>query len=174
MKTRHFISLLLFSISVPPAIGADVKPVKAEIVDVPAERRDWGMPIGNVKVTFSDGHTEMWTKEGKALHAKASSTGIVGWSRYTQRNSHDEPVNSKLRILLSEKDIKDIDAGPFIEEWDFADHDTAVVIKSRGRHGSASIVKFDIKSGKQLGSTGGATLYKDMPEWAKPFADDKL
>ncbi len=174
MKTRHFISLLLFSLSTPLAFCADARPVKAEIVDVPAERRDWGVPIGNVKVTFSDGHTEMWTKEGKAIHAKVSKTGIVGWSRYAQRNSHEEPVNSKLRLLLSEKDIKDFDAassGPYIEKWDFADNDTVVVIMSRGRHGPASYVKYDIRSGNLLDSAGLGLPNKTLPEWTKPLGD---
>lgn len=179
MRSSSALSCLLTLVSccvAGTALSADIIPVKAEIVEVPAERRDWGEPIGNVRVTFSDGRKEMWTREGRALLPKVAASGYVGWSRYTQRNSRGEPVNSILRVLLSEKDIKDFNAPegrPFIEEWDFTDKDTAVVIKSRGRHGPANFVKYDLKSGKRLASVEGYKPYDQLPDWAKPFSDDK-
>ena len=168
MKLIALIFALLSS-----SIMAAPKPVDAVIVDVPTERRDWHSPIGNVKVTFSDGHTEMWTKEGKCIHPKTSSTGLVGWTRYSERNAKDEPVNSTLRILVTESDIKDLAAGPYIEEWDFTDGDKSVVIKSRGRHGPANFVKYDINSAKVIDSVKTYLPYNELPDWAKPFSDDK-
>lgn len=168
MKLIALILALLSS-----SIMAAPNPVDAVIIDVPAERRDWGSPIGNVKVTFSDGHTEMWTKEGKCLHAKASSTGLVGWTRYTERNNHGEVVNSTLRILITESNIQDLEAGPLIEAWDFTDGDKSVVIKSRGRHGPANFVKYDINSAKVIDSVKTYLPYNELPDWAQPFSDDK-
>jgi len=153
------------------ALSADAaKPSEAMIVDVPAERGDYGIPIGNVKVIFDDGHSEMWTKKGRCMLLKVSASGIVGWSFYTSRNSYKEPVNDKLRILLSEKDIRDFQGGPFIEDWWFTDGDTSIVIKSRERHGPAFYAKYDLKTSKCLG-TASARHDPELPEWAKPYAD---
>lgn len=148
------------------------KPVKAEIVAVPAETKDWWTPIGNVKVTFTDGHSEMWTKQGQALLPKVSVNGAVGWTKIKERSDKGEPVNSVLRVLLSEIEIKDLEAGPFIEAWDFVDEGASVVVKSRARHGPATFAKFDLATAKSTGSTSTATPYAGLPEWAKPFADD--
>ena len=162
-----FIGILVCPVSAAP------KPCKAIIVDVPSERRDWGVPIGNVKVTFDNKHSEMWTKEGRCILPKVSDTGLVGWTRYTTRNSYQEPVNSVLRIIVSASDIKDFQAGPFIEDWGFIDGGHTVVIKSRGRHGPANYLKYDIKTSKLVDSAKGNTPYAKQPEWAKPFADDR-
>jgi len=57
----------------------------------------------------------------------------------------------------------------FIEDWWFTDGDATVVIKSRGRHGPAYYVKYDIRTSKALGSASG--FNPELPEWAKPYAD---
>jgi hypothetical protein len=163
----------LFLGTVILAMGADKpKPAKAEIVPVPAETKDWWTPVGNVKVTFTDGHSEMWTKQGQALLPKVSSKGAVGWTKIKERSDKGEPVNSVLRVMLSEIEIKDMEAGPFIEAWDFVDDGAAVVVKSRARHGPATFTKFDMATAKSTSSVTGATPYAQLPEWAKPFADD--
>src|SRR5205814_8499445 len=43
------------------------KPKSVTIVDVPSERRDYGTNIGNIKVRFSDGHSEVWTSLGRCM-----------------------------------------------------------------------------------------------------------
>jgi hypothetical protein len=148
-------------------------PTGAEIVDVPSERRDWGEPIGNIRARFADGHTEMWTRLGRCMHVRRATSGLVGWTRYTARNSYGEPVNSVLRVMLTTDRWKDFAAGPFIENWDFADGDTTVIVKSRGRHGPSNIRRFSLKTGELLDATSGSDSYADTPGWAKPFADDR-
>ncbi|HSJ04881.1 MAG: hypothetical protein ACAI34_10725 [Verrucomicrobium sp.] len=163
-------SLLLFA---QATFAADKpQPLKAEIVPVAEETKDWWTPIGNVKVTFTDGHSEMWTKQGQALLPKVSVKGAVGWTKIKERSDKGEPVNSVLRVLLSETEIKDLEAGPFIEAWDFANEGATVVVKSRARHGPANFRKFDLQTAKELGNATTATPYKELPEWAKPYADD--
>ncbi|PYL09372.1 MAG: hypothetical protein DME34_02850 [Verrucomicrobia bacterium] len=143
-------------------------PTSVAIIDVPTERRNYGTNIGNIKVTFSDGHSEMWTPAGKCMYAKVSSSGLVGWTRYTGRNAHGEPVNDVLRIRYRDRRAKDFRHGPFIEDWGFADDDSAVVIKSRGRHGPARYIKYALLSGKVIESVD---IYEPLPRWAQPYAD---
>ena len=170
---KHLVlALLLCSPCCATSLAADM-PVSAEIVDVPSERRDWGEPIGNVRVKFADGHSEFWTRLGRCMDVRRSDSGLVGWSRYTERNSYGEPVNSVLRVMVSNERWMDFQAGPFINDWNFADHDSTVIVKSRGRHGPSVIQRFSLKTGKLVDSTKGSSLYSETPDWAKPFADDR-
>jgi hypothetical protein len=161
--------LLLTATAVAGTLTAIPKSVS--IVDVASERRDAGYNIGNIKVRFSDGQSEVWTSLGRCMLANVSPTGLVGWTRYTVRNHYGEPVNNILRVRFRDGRIKDFQHGPFIEEWGFVDSDSAVVIKSRGRHGPASYIKYSLHTGKVMGSVDLSTPYGQMPSWAQPFAD---
>ncbi len=149
-----------------------VLPKSATIVD--SKEAFGSLPIGNVKVTFTDGHTEMWTKLGKALLPKLAKSGLIGWARYESKNDRGWPVPDTLRICWPadghHKDFKIIEF-PFIEEWDFADSDSAVIIKSRCAHGPAHFYKYDLATEKLLGEAKG-TYDSVLPDWAKPFADN--
>ena len=87
------------------------------------------------------------------------------------RKECGEPVNSILRVRFRDGSVKDFQHGPFIEEWAFADSDSAVIIKSRGRHGPAHYIKYSLRTGKLIDSVGLSTPYDRMPTWAQPFAD---
>jgi hypothetical protein len=166
---------LLFLLTVSGLAGAPAaRPTSVSIVDVPSERRDYGTNIGNIKVQFSDGHSEVWTSLGRCMYAHVSTTGLVGWTRYTGRNHYGEPVNDTLRIRFLEGTTRDFRAypnGPFIEEWAFANNDSAVVIKSRGRHGPAYYVKYSLHTGELIESVGISTPKEQLPKWAQPYAD---
>ena len=152
------------------------KPQSVTIVDVPRERRDYGTNIGNIKVRFSNGRSEVWTSRGRCMHAHVSPNGLVGWTRYTARNYHQEPLNDTLRVRFLDGSIKDFQAypnGPFIEEWGFADADSAVVIKSRGRRGPAYYIKHSLRTGRVIESVEVSTPHDRLPKWAKPYADDR-
>ena len=171
---KQHASKLLLLLSVSAFAGAPAgKPTGVTIVDVPTERRNYGTNIGNVKVRFTDGHSEVWTSLGRCMYAHVSPTGLVGWTRYTTRNHYGEPVNSILRVRFHDGTLKDFQHGPFIEEWAFTDDDTTVVIKSRGRHGPATYIKYDLRTRKVIDAVGRSALYHDMPNWAQPFADDR-
>lgn len=147
------------------------KPVAAEIVDVPAERRDYGTPIGNVRVRFADGHAEMWTRQGRCMELRRSASGRVGWSRYTRRNSHGEPVNNVLRVMVTNSRWQDFQAGPFIRDWDFAEDDESVVVISGGRHGAGIMQCFSLKTGKPTGGVKESAAKEELPEWARKFLE---
>jgi hypothetical protein len=74
--------------------------------------------------------------------------------------------------MVSSSEWKDFQAGPFIEDWQFVDHDTAVIVRSRGRHGPSHIYKFSLKTGMLVDHTKGSESNADTPDWAKPLADD--
>jgi hypothetical protein len=173
---RHFLKLLLLLTASAFAGAPTAKPKSVTIIDVPRERRDHGTNIGNIRVRFSDGHSEVWTSLGKCMYAHVSPNGLVGWTRYTERNDYQEPVNNILRIHFLDGTIKDFQAypnGPFIEEWAFTDSDSAVVIKSRGRHGPAYYIKYSLRTGKVIESVEVSTPYDRLPNWAQPYADDR-
>lgn len=153
------------------AAAPTAKPKSVAVIDVPSERRDYGTNIGNIKVRYFDGHSETWTSLGRCMYAHVSPTGLVGWTRYTARNDHGEPVNDILRVRFLNGRTKDFQHGPFIEEWGFVDSDSAVVIKSRGRHGPANYIKYSLRSGSVLGSISLFMPRDQMPLWAQPYAD---
>ena len=117
-----------------------VLPKSATIVD---SKESFGRePIGNVKVTFTDGHAEMWTRLGKCDMAKVSISGLVGWARYEFRGYRNCPILNTLRVCWPDGHHLDFEASgtyPFIEEWNFADDNSAVVIESRRPHVRRSI-----------------------------------
>ncbi len=152
--------------------GSDM-PVAAKIIDVPSERRDWGEPIGNIHVTFADGHAERWTRQGRCMHVRHADSGLVGWTRYSNRNSYGEPVNNIVRVMLSPDHWRDFQAGPFIEDWSFADHDTTIAIKSRGRHGPAVYHQYSLSTGKLIAAAKDITPFAQLPAWAQHIADDR-
>lgn len=148
-------------------------PKSASIVDVPAERRGSGIPIGNVRVIFDDGHAEMWTRLGRAEMVKLAKSGLVGWTTFHRRNDRGWEVDDTLRVCWPpdgrHRDFK-VESKPFIEAWGFVDGDTAVVIKSRGSHGPAEYVKYRVADGALLGEAD-AGIDKALPDWAQPYAD---
>lgn len=105
------------------------------------------------------------------MYARVSSTGLVGWTRYNNRNHWGEPVNITLRVRFLDGRIRDFEWGPFIEEWMFLDRDTAVAIKARGRHGPARYAKYDLRTGKLIEAFGSATNLPQTPAWALPLLD---
>ncbi len=163
----------------PVATGQDrPKPTSALLVDPTS-----GQPIGretyngSVKVEYSDGRSETFCKDGNCTHPHVSHEGHVGWTHYTHREGrYNSAMNERLVIRFSNGQTKEFkpnpNGGPFIEEWDFIDNDVAVAIKSRGYHGPASFVRYDLISGRMTGHQDGYVEYEKMPEWAQPFSDD--
>ena len=105
--------------------------------------------FGDVQVTYADGSTELLTHRGKCSTVHVAGTGAVGWVQGT-------PEGGKVVIRLPDGKTKEFlpDPAPNIEDWGFADNDTAVVIKTRGRHGPAFCIKCAIATGKVTGKTG--------------------
>jgi tetratricopeptide (TPR) repeat protein len=142
-----------------------------------------GQPIGretyngSVKVEYSDGRSEIFCKDGNCTHPHVSHEGHVGWTHYTHREGrYNAAMNERLVIRFSNGQTKEFkpnpNGGPFIEEWNFIDNDVAVAIKSRGYHGPASFVRYDLISGRMTGHQDGYVEYEKMPKWAQPFSDD--
>jgi hypothetical protein len=126
---RHGLKLLFALTATAVAGPPTAMPKSVTIIDVPQERRDYATHIGNIKVRFADGHSEIWTSLGRCMDAQVSPTGLVGWTRFSERNYYQEPVNRTLRVRFLNGRVKDFEAypnGPFIEEWAFADDHSAV------------------------------------------------
>jgi hypothetical protein len=165
MTVHSFMAALLLAAAVP-------LPRSASIVDVTGKLS--GQPLGNVKVVFADGHAEIWARQGRALLPRVSGTGLVGWLYFEIRDAQGIPVDDRLTVFWPDgkrhQEFAADGAFPFIERWDFAAGDSAVVIKSRAEHGPADYREFDLATGKLIGHAHGL-FDDDLPPWARPFSD---
>jgi hypothetical protein len=158
----------------------------AKDVSIIVVRRPDGRELGNVKVTFSDGHTEVLTHTGDCYNAKLSSKGNVGWIRVGKSEKVPGPRrmiqvgNDSLVVRFPDGTIKKfapvsgkVDVGDWrgIMDWRFGDDDKTLIVRSMGHHGPSSYVQYDLASGKMIDSRGpGYTPYAELPVWAKPLA----
>jgi hypothetical protein len=148
------------------------------IIVVPS--RSDARKIGNVKITFADGHSEVLTHTGDCYNAKVSLKGNVGWIRVAKMEIISPSVkaialnNDSLVLRLPDGRIKKFppfDENRFIEDWTFAADNKTIILRSMGYHGPSSFVQYDLASGKVIDSRGPAyTPYAKLPPWAKPLA----
>ena len=155
--------------------------VSALVVDnLPAiDDADAISDYGNIEVHFTDGHSEHWTKKNHCDQPHVSNNGDVGW---VYGNFSDPPPGAERRtgkdvviVCLTSGERKKFQAhseAPFIESWMFADHDSAVLIKSRAHHGPAAYIKYNLRTGRMLGRMYGYEPWEQMPKWAWPYGDD--
>lgn len=84
MNKIAFILLFVAIVSASDAFAdPTAEPKTAEIVDIPAKFADSRFPPGNVKITFTDGHTETLTHKGNCTKPRVLAGGIVGWVHFT-------------------------------------------------------------------------------------------
>ena len=179
MKTKYFslaaVFVLMsggwFSFSSPPV---PVVPVKAKLEIVPSAFDDFLIPTGNVKVIFSDGHAETWTKDGFATKPYVSSFGAVGW--ITVDKSHVDLVRriakgrDALIIQMESGERKRFESNPeapLIQNWCFIDNTFSIAIESRGYHGPAYYILYDLKTNKKLAEVTEYKPFEDLPNWAQ-------
>lgn len=146
------------------------RPVRAEIV--PGGGATHINPIGNVRVSYSDGTTDMWTRNGDCSLPRVSTSGVVGWTVNDDPTPYQNNLNRLIRpnnllVLVQHGRVIGRVCGNkrFIEDWGFADEPARVVLRSRWMHGPADIELYDIKSGdlvQSVSETGPA-----LPAWAK-------
>jgi hypothetical protein len=156
-------------------------PKHASIVIVPSRFDHFLIQTGDVKVTFRDGRSEVWTHTGDCHDVKVSPRGNVGWIRMDKKSVDvgRMTVAGKDSLVLrlldgSVKEFPPFNENVCIMDWKFADDDTAVVVRSMGHHGPSSYVRYDIATGKAADSRGpNYTPYDKLPAWAKPLADAK-
>lgn len=153
-------------------------PDQVTILVAPSRLDGFYAPVGNVRVTYSDGRTELLTTGGDCRDVHMSAKHDIGWIK--MENVHVEPNgahlsgNDILKIRLADGAMKEFWPHPgtrFIEKWLFTDKDAAVVIRSMGFHGPSSFVKYQISDGRMLGDVPGYTPYDKLPDWAKQLAD---
>src|SRR5919106_2353459 len=159
------IALVCVELAVELAHGSDLPvPARASIDIVPSQFDQFVTPTGNVRVTFRDQHTEVLTHGGDCRDAHVSPKGDVGWVR-AERTSIDRPnmrVSGRdflnLRLLdgtLRElSPLADVGDARFIEEWRFTERGATVVIRSRGYHGPAFYLKYDVQTGRLIDEVG--------------------
>jgi hypothetical protein len=180
---RFLISVGLLSV-LPGLLLAQSRqpmPKSASIVTVPSAYDDFLISTGNVKVTFSDGHREVWTHSGDCHDVKVSARGTIGWIRMDKKHvdTHRMMLVGKDSLVVRLPDGKVREFSPYDEnvgimDWRFADDGKAVVIRSMGFHGLSSYAKYETSTGHLIDARGpNYTPYDKLPSWAKPLADPK-
>ena len=81
--------ILLFTLTVLAGplqrVLADQQSTAKDVSIIVVSSPTGGGKIGNVKVAFADGHTEVLTHTGDCYNAKVSAKGDVGWIRIGKR-----------------------------------------------------------------------------------------
>lgn len=62
-------------------------------------------------------------------------------------------------------------ASPFVEQTRFIEEQNKIVVKSRGRHGPATVELFDARTGRREGTVKAFELSQGGPKWAEGMAD---
>lgn len=160
-----------------PLAARAVFPKSASVVVVPPPY-DAGLgPMGNIKVVFSDGHSEMLTDTGNCMFPLISRSGDVGWictdvSRLDRvRKMQRGRDQIMLRSAVGKTKIFVVNPGaPHIEEWAFVEDGRSLVIRSSGQHGPRFYTMYEIASGQILNTCDGFLPLDEVPEWAQPVA----
>ena len=138
--------------------GATHLPKDAGIVDVDADD-----PLGDVLVTFDDGHREKWTLHGGCADPHVSDKGLVGWQRIHEGHGLEDPYGASLRVCWPEGHNKDYAPDyRYIDGWDFAPDGKALVIECGFAHGPRYFQEIDLATGQTIAEVKGP----DVPDWA--------
>lgn len=177
MRTfRPIFAAILVSLG-PLAQGAAPIPKTAVIVEAQQKfDRFIGVP-GDVRVVFSDRHTELLTHEQKSRDVRLSRSGLVGWI-HVPRETLDAG-----RMMLAGKELLLVrlpsgqtkrfppyDENVAILGWQFADDDKTIVLRSMGHHGPSSFVQYSLRTGKIIDAVDSFSRYDRLPAWAKVLA----
>jgi hypothetical protein len=179
------VSVALSSAASAAADDQRSTPKDVSIIVLPSRSHD--RKTGNVKVTFTDGHTEVLTHTGGCYAAKVSPKGDVGWIQSAKMEplTDEKGVNHQGKMIALNKDslvVRLLNGGTkkfpplgenhFIMDWRFADDGKTVILRSMGYHGPSSFVQYDLASGKVIDSRGpGYTPYAELPAWARSLAE---
>lgn len=167
-----------------PQPGLEAPRTTAKDVAIIAVPRSDGRGLGNVKLTLSDGRAQVLTHTGDCHDAKVSPKGNVGWIRVGKSEKVPGPRrmipvgDDSLVVRFPDGKIKTFAAFPHavdwkgIMEWRFAEDDKAVIIRSMGHHGPSYFVQYDLATGAVIDSREAAFNYAELPDWAKPLAED--
>lgn len=144
-------------------------PVAARIVNADGELSEG--EIGNVRVTFADGHNERWTRRGGYRLPKVSAHGLVGWIRDHAARAHNGSRRSALILLRDGRVVARIRTAPgrTIEGWDFAEDGDSVVVLSESEEHSSWFTLYRIRGARKLAECSSTT--SDLPAWARRLAE---
>lgn len=149
------------------------------MVVMPSDFDKFMVQTGNIRITFLDGHSEIWTTEGNCTSPRVSSHGDVGWIRVDKSKvdlvAKNRRGEDKVIVQLSGGERKEFApnaAAPFIGNWTFADSDKAVAIQSAAYHGPRFYIKYDLSTGKVSDEVDRYLPYEQLPAWAKEISDE--
>jgi hypothetical protein len=131
-------------------------------------------PTGNIKVTFSDGHSELLTDQGNCLSSRILSPGLVGWIELDKADLALEAESRRAKGALivrlldgSRKTFLTNPAAPFIENWGFSADGTTVAIQSSGHHGPRFYIEYYIETGEKKEEIVRNAANEKLPLWAR-------
>jgi hypothetical protein len=150
------------------------KATAAEVVAIPVANAQLNIKAGNIRITFSDGHTEVVGKNGNCRDPHVSGKGDVGWTQCTELNPKGYAMNEKLIVRLAggrTREFASNPKAPFITGWKFVDNDSGVLIRSMSFHGPQSYIRYDLATGRMTNKKDGRDDSAPVPEWAQPLSN---
>jgi len=160
-------------------VSAKPLPTSATVVVVPSRFDTFMLQTGNIRVMFSDGHSELLTAEGDCTSPRISSNGDVGWVRVDKSKvdfmAQNREGEDEVMVQLADGKRKEFAANPtapFIGTWSFADGNGAVAIQSSAYHGPRFYRKYDLVTGKLVDEITAYVSFNKLPVWAKQISDE--
>lgn len=168
----------LLALGITTALAEEARrPVSAKIIPGKEQAKGaYGSESGDVQVTFSDKSKAMLTGKSHCKFPLVSRDGsLVGWSYGEIMEVQSSSLggqfvgNNKLRVMRGNKIAADFTVDTLIRKWEFSPDLKFVYIVDMGLHGPTTISKGKIASGKIVDSHN--SMNKDLPAWARPYAD---
>jgi hypothetical protein len=173
MKRHLFqIALLVGSLSCFAAGQAGTKPVKAVVIPTKSGQSSEVNQVGNIKITFDDGHSEVVTTDGQCTGAEVSKRGDIVWDHFTGSDRMGYPIDEKLILRTVDgktRELKPETGYPYVRNSGFSPDQSAVVVMWGGRHSTPIFLKYAIATGK-VTERSEVGDYNKLPKWAKPIA----
>ena len=179
----RFFAIALLTCALPHFVfGGEVSarksqsPIKVAVVE---DTRDWGTPIGKVRVTFKNGTRAIWSKGRNSGMARIADDGTVGWVNFTDmepseyRPGTKERFDGSISICRNGKVVCTVSSGKlWIQEWRFIDNGRRFVVGSMLRHGAMTYDLFDSRTGVQIAEYQENDESTKWPEWAAMYRQD--
>jgi len=144
--------------------GSGSVPTRVALVSAKGEQLVGDNVVGDVQITFKDGHVQKLTSSGQSSSPQISTKGDVGWIDTSADKLMLRHADGKIEQVNPEKGF------PYLLSWSFADGDSAIVLLCCTKHDIVVFVKHDIATGKITGRVNHPEDYNKLPDWAKRAA----
>lgn len=137
---------------------------------------------GNLTITYKSGKTVVAVSDGTCAGSHSRGTearispdkkyvGLLTGIHFNDSANYYYFGGSKLRLFKDGKCVHTIVAERyFIEEWHFWENGKQLILRSRAKHGVATVERWDVASGRLLEKLWEYKVDAKSPAWARKMA----